>query len=176
LRNYLFLINTQGISLTIMPFLILYARKILAAGNQDVGNFLLLKVIGGILTGSTLFYFSKKVKYNYLIHIASALGVIVPLLMLTSPSAALFPYIFLLGGMLFTIHTVSMNGILLEVTNNENRVLYTGLSGAGGFFPVIFPFLGGWIITAFGFTPFFILFILIIFLSFYFIYKIDCKK
>ena len=83
---------------------------------------------------------------------------------------------YLLGGMLFTIYTVSMSGILLEVTSNENRALYTGIAGAGGIVPVIFPFLGGWIITAFGFTHFFILFILIIFSSFYFIYKIDCKK
>ena len=67
-------------------------------------------------------------------------------------------------------------GYLLEVTTNENRALYTGLSGAGGILPVIFPFLGGWIITEFGFTPFFILFILVIFLSFYFILKMDCQK
>jgi hypothetical protein len=176
LRNYLFLINTQGICLALMPFLILYARKIFDAGNQDIGNFLILKVIGGILTGSVLFYFSKKIKYNYMMHTASALGIIIPLLMLILPGAVLFPYIFLLGGMLFTIYTVSMSGILLEVTTNENRALYTGLSGAGGVVPVIFPFLGGWIITAFGFTQFFILFMLIIFSSFYFIYKIDCKK
>ena len=83
---------------------------------------------------------------------------------------------YLLGGMLFTIYTVSMSGILLEVTSNENRALYTGIAGAGGIVPVIFPFLGGWIITAFGFAQFFILFILIILSSFYFIYKIDCKK
>jgi len=111
-----------------------------------------------------------------MMHTASALGIIIPLLMLILPGAVLFPYIFLLGGMLFTIYTVSMSGILLEVTTNENRALYTGLSGAGGVVPVIFPFLGGWIITAFGFTQFFILFMLIIFSSFYFIYKIDCKK
>jgi len=176
LRNYLLLINTQGICLALMPFLILYARNIFAAGNQDVGNFLIFKVIGGILTGSLLFYFSSKIKYHYMMQIASALGIIIPLLMLMLPGAVLFPYIFLLGGMLFTIHTVSMNGILLEVTTNENRALYTGLSGAGGIVPVIFPFLSGWIITVFGFTQFFILFMLIIFSSLYFIYRIECKK
>ena len=47
---------------------------------------------------------------------------------------------------------------------------------AGGVLPVIFPFLGGWIITEFGFTKFFVLFMLIIFSSFYFICKIDCQK
>ena len=175
-RNYLFLINIQGICLALMPFLILYAREIFTAGSQDIGNFLILKVIGGILTSSVLFYYSKRIKYHYMMNIASVLGIIIPLLILIFPGSVLFPYIFLLGGMLFTIYTISMNGILLEVTTNENRALYTGLSGAGGILPVIFPFLGGWIITAFGFSLFFVLFILIILGSFYFIFKIDCKK
>jgi len=176
LRNYLFLINTQGIYVALMPFLILYAKKMFDAGNQDIGNFLLLKVIGGILTGSVLFYYSKRIKYHYMMYVASFLAILMPLLILILPGSLLFPYIFLLGGIIFTIHTISMNGILLEVTTNENRALYTGLSGAGGILPVLFPFLGGWIITAFGFTHFFILFIIIIFLSFYFINKIDCQK
>jgi hypothetical protein len=176
LRNYLLLINTQGIYVALMPFLILYAREIFGAGSQDIGNFLLLKVIGGILTGSVLFYYSKRIKYRYMIYIASIIAILIPLLLLLLPGSVLFPYIFLLGGMVFTIHTISMNGILLEVTTNENRALYTGLSGAGGILPVLFPFLSGWIITEFGFTHFFVLFILIICLSFYFIYKMDCQK
>jgi len=176
LRNYLFLINTQGISIVLMPFLIFYAKKIFYAGSQDIGNFLILKVIGGVLTGSVLFYYSKKVKYQYMLYITSILAILVPLFILILPGSMLFPYIFLAGGVVFTIHNVSINGILLEITNNENRALYTGLSGAGSIIPFIFSFIGGWIITEFGFTMFFVLFILIIFLSFYFIYKIDCKK
>ena len=176
LKNYLFLLNTQGIYIALMPFLVLYAKKNLAAESQDIGNFLILKVIGGILAGTVLFYYSKRIKYRYMMYIASILAILVPLLIIMLPGSVLFPYIFLLGGVVFTIHTISMNGVLLEVTTNENRVLYTGLSGAGSILPVIFPFLGGWIITQFGFTQFFILFILIIFTSFYFIYKIDCQK
>ncbi len=176
LRNYLFLINTQGISIVLMPFLILYAKKIFAAGSWDIGNFLILKVIGGILTGSIIFYYSQKIKYRHMMYITSIIAILIPLFILMMPGSVLFPYIFLAGGVVFTIHSISISGILLEVTANENRALYTGLSGAGGILPVIFPFIGGWIITEFGFNLFFVLFIAVIFLSFYFIYKIDCKK
>ena len=176
LRNYLFLMNTQGISIVLMPFLILYAKKIFSAGSQDIGNFLILKVIGGILAGSIIFYYSKKIKYQHMMYITSIIAILIPLFILMMPGSMLFPYIFLLGGVLFTIHRISISGILLEVTTNENRALYTGLSGAGAIWPVIFPFIGGWIITEFGFNLFFVLFIAVIFLSFYFIYKIDCKK
>jgi MFS family permease len=176
LRNYLFLINTQGISIVLMPFLILYAKRTFAAGSRDVGNFLILKVIGGILIGSIIFFYSQKIKYQHMLYITSIIAMLIPLIILMMPGSILFPYIFLVGGVVFTIHRISMSGILLEVTNNENRALYTGLSGAGSISPVVFPFIGGWLITEFGFNLFFVLFIAVIFSSFYFIWKINCKK
>lgn len=175
-KNFMFLINTQGISIVLMPFLILYAKNIFASGNHDVGNFLLLKVIGGVLTGSILFHYSKKIKYQYMLYITSILAILIPLFILLLSGSVLFPYIFLAGGIVFTIHSISISGILLEITTNENRALYTGLSGAGSIIPAVFAFLGGWIINKFGLTLFFILFIIFISLSFYFIYKIECKK
>jgi len=111
-----------------------------------------------------------------MLYITSIIAILIPLSILILPGSIFFPYIFLAGGIVFAIHTISTEGILLEVTNNENRALYTGLSGAGNILPVVFPLLSGWIITEFGFRLFFILFMLIIFLSFYFIYKLDCKK
>ena len=176
LRNYLFLINTLGISIILMPFLTLYAKTEFDAGSLQVGNFLLLKVIGVVVAGSISFYYSKKVKYKYLLYIASTLAVLIPLFILILPGATLFPYVFFAGGVVFSIQSISISGILLEVTTNENRALYTGLTGAGSILPVIFSLFGGWIITEFGFTLFFMLFILVIFLSFFFIYKIDCEN
>lgn len=129
-----------------------------------------------MLIGSLHFYFSKKVKYQHMMYATSVIAILIPLFVIIFPGSILFPYIFLAGGIVFTIHMISINGVLLEITSNENRALYTGLSGAGSILPVIFPFLGGWIISEFGFTLFFILFILIILLSFHFIHKMDCKK
>ena len=176
LRYYLFLINTQGISIVLMPFLILYAKRMFSAGSQDIGDFLILKVIGGVLTSSILFYYSRKIKYQLMLYTTSIIAMLIPLFILILSGSVLFPYIFLAGGIVFTIHRIAISGVLLEITSNNNRALYTGLTGAGGILPVIFPFLGGWIITEFGFNLFFILFIAVILMSFYFIYKIDCKK
>ena len=176
LRNYLFLINTQGVSIILMPFLTLYAKIEFDAGSHQVGNFLLLKVIGIVVTGSIIFYYSKKVKYKYLLYITSTIAILIPLSILILPGATLFPYVFLAGGVVFSIQSISISGVLLEVTTNENRALYTGLTGAGSILPVIFSLLGGWIITEFGFILFFTLFIFIIFLSFFFIYRIDCEN
>jgi len=160
--------------MALMPFLILYAKNTFAAGSQDLGNFLLLKVIGGAIAGSIIYYYSKKTKYRYMLYTTSILAILIPLLILFFPGSVLFPYIFLPGGILFAIHNISISGILLEISTNKNRVIYAGLSGAGSILPAIYPILGGWIISNFGFTPFFILFILIVSLSFFFIHKINC--
>jgi MFS family permease len=176
LKHYLFLINTQGISIVLMPFMTLYAKTEFDAGSYQIGNFLLLKVIGIVVTGSIIFHYSKTVKYKYLLYIASTLAVLIPLFIIMLPGATLFPYIFLAGGVVFSIQSISISGMLLEVTTNENRALYTGLTGAGSILPIIFSVLGGLIITEFGFTLFFMLFILVILLSFFFINKIDCEN
>jgi len=174
-RNYLFLTNTQGISIVLMPFLILYAKNLFSADSRDIGNFLVLKVIGGILAGGLLFYYSAKIKYQIMLYITTIIAILITLFILIIPGSTLFPYVFLVGGIVFTIHTISISGILLEVTTDQNRALYTGLSGAGSILPVIFPFLGGWIISEFGFNLFFGLFITIMLSSIYFIRGVDCK-
>ncbi|MGC9363536.1 MAG: MFS transporter [Fidelibacterota bacterium] len=176
MRSYIFLTNTQGISIILMPFLVLYAKTLLSAGSQEVGNFLVLKVIGGILAGSILFYYSREIKYKFMLYTTAILGMLIPLSIILFPGHTLFPYIFLVSGILYAVHTISIGGILLEVTTNENRALYTGLSGAGSILPVIFPFFGGWVVKQFGFTKFFILFAVVIVTSFYFISGMDCRQ
>ena len=174
--HYLLLTNTQGVSLVLLPFLILYAKETFGAGGQNIGNYLLLKVIGGVITGGIMFYGAKKIRYHYLLYIISLLSILITISILIFPGDILFPYIFLFGGLVYAFYRIAIGGVLLEITTNKNRALYTGLSGAGNILPAIFPLLGGWIVNQFGFIPFFIIFIIIITISFYFTYKLDCQK
>lgn len=81
-----------------------------------------------------------------------------------------------MGGVVFSLYTITMNGLLLEVSETGNRAIYTGFAGAGNILPALLPLTGGLLIGNFGFRTFFILYIMIVSLSFYFIQKIDCKK
>ena len=87
-----------------------------------------------------------------------------------------FRYLFIIGGIIYSVYSITMNGVLLEVSGQDNRALYAGFAGAGNILPAVFPLIGGWIIDQFGFKPFFILFIVVVLSSLYFIKKIDCKK
>ena len=175
LSHYLLVVNTQGVSLALMPFLILYAKDVLNATGSDIGNYLIFKVIGGVLVGALLFYHSKELKYQRLLYITSILAFVIPLFVLIFPGHFFLNLSFLAGGIVFTLHNISVGGVLLEVSTNENRALYTGIVGAGSVVPVIFPLIGSWVINYFGFSTFFILFMLIISFSLYFIFKLDCQ-
>ena len=173
---YLLVVNTQGIVLSLMPFLLLYAKEHFDSNNQAVGNFLLFKVTGGVIIGSLLFYFARKVRYQHMLYITSLLALTIPLYVMLEPGPSFFAAAFLAGGMVYTLHNISINGVLLEVSTNENRALYTGLSGAGNLLPAVFPLLGGWIVQQYGFNLFFGLFMTLVALSVYFIYRLQCKR
>ena len=176
LASYLLLINTQGIALVLMPFLILYAKQVFGADSQNIGNYLLLKVLGGVMTGSIMFYFARIIRYQYILYSTSLLALLISVFILIFPGEILFPYIFLFGGLVYAFHRIAVSGVLLEVTTNKNRALYAGLSGAGNILPTLFPLLGGWIVKHFGFSPFFLIVVITLLISFYYIYRLDCKK
>ena len=176
LGYFLGYINTQGVAISFLPFIILYAKQTFHTESSDAGVFLIFKVAGVVFVSVLVLLGAKKVKYNLLLFSNVILSMGLAVLALAINDAASVKYIFILGGVVFSLFSMSMNGLLLEIAGNENRALYTGFAGAGNILPAIFPLIGGSIISAFGFKAFFILFLIIIMLAAFFIYKIDCKK
>jgi MFS family permease len=87
-----------------------------------------------------------------------------------------FRILFMIGGIVFSTYIICMNGVLLEISGNKTRALYTGIAGAGNILPALFPILSGWIVERFGFQSFFILFIIMILSSLFFIKKLNCRQ
>ncbi len=176
LGYFLGFINTQGISIAFLPFVILYAKEIYGTGSSDTGSFLLFKVIGSVITGLLLFVLAGKFRYRNLQYLNAGLAVGLPLLIMLSGNEPPFKLIFLVGGIVYAIYNIIMNGILLEISGTGNRALYTGFAGAGNIIPALFPVLGGLIISTFGFGIFFILYMIIVSASIFFTYRIACMK
>ncbi len=175
LRRYLFLMNTMGVSISLMPFLILYAKENLVGSGIFLGNILFVKVSGGILAGSFLFYFSKKFRYTYTLYAIVFFSVIMLVLAYFSMKISwLFYLSFFFGGVMFATYSITISGILLEITHSKNRAMYTGLTGAGSIIPAIFPLVAGTVIKTSGFTVFFIITGIIILSSLIFIKKLNC--
>jgi len=173
---YLGFINTQGIIISFLPFVMLYAKEIFNTQSSDTGNFLLYKVIGIVTVSMLVLFAARRIKYGLLLYLNVTLSVILILATLLISYEIMLRYIFIFGGVVVTLYNITMNGLLLEVSDRENRALYTGFAGAGHILPALFPLAGSWIINRYGFQPFFLLFMLIILSSLFFIPKIGCKK
>jgi MFS family permease len=169
-------VNTMGISITLLPFVMLYAKELFQTQSHETGLFLFYKVVGSVSVGMLLFIFSRKFKYRYLLYGNVLVVLSIPVLLLFSTAMPPFRIVFLIGGIVFAVYAISMNGVLLEISGDENRALYTGIVGAGNILPALFPMLSGWIIERFGFQSFFMLFIFMILSSFFFVYKLDCRR
>ena len=176
LAYFLGFINTQGIAVSFLPFIILYAKETFQTQSNDTGVFLIFKVIGIVFVSLLVLVGAKKLKYSILLYSNVFLSLVLAAMALLVRDAAAIKYIFVAGGVVYSLYTMSMNGLLLEVSGNENRTLYTGFAGAGNILPALFPLLGGAVISHFGFQMFFLIFMGIIATSTYFIFKIDCKK
>ena len=131
---------------------------------------------GVIFIGSSVFFFSKYVNYKNMLRLNLFLSLLIPILIITVPHQYIISYLFLIGGVVFSLYAITMKGILLEISKDNNRAIYTGIAGAGNILPILFPVFGGWLIHLFGFNIFFAIYIAIIVTSFYFILKLDCKK
>jgi len=176
LKYFLGFINTMGISISLLPFIILYGKTILHTESDATGWFLLFKIAGSVLTGFVLFLLAGKYKYRFLLYGGAVLSILMPLLLFIPFDMPALVIIFIVGGVVFTAYSISMQGVLLEISGIENRAFYAGIAGAGNVLPAIFPLFGGWLIKHYGFVPFFVLYSIIILCSLYFISKLNCKK
>ncbi len=173
---FLGFINTQGVVVSFLPFLMLYAKEIFQTQSNDTAIFLVFKVVGIVLVSFFILLSANKIKYKWLLYGNVLLSLSMAIGTILINDAIQIKYIFILGGIVYSIFSITMNGVLLEVSGKENRAIYTGFVGAGNIIPAILPLAAGYLIRNFGFQYFFLLYIAIIFFSVFFIYKLNCKK
>ncbi|NBK20692.1 MAG: MFS transporter [Spirochaetia bacterium] len=177
MRLYLLLINTSGVILSTIPFLILFARTKFPIDGSLIGTFLLVQMAGSLLTNTLLTFFSKGQGYRGLLYLFISLGASIPLLaILASPSPVTFSLVFLLTGASAALYQIVAPGVLLEISTDENRPLYSGLAGAGSIMNILYPILAGALVVAVGYMVVFILTSLYILLGFYAARKIQCER
>lgn len=173
---FLGFINTQGIVISFIPFVILYAKTNFHIQGSDIGIFLLFKVLGVVAISLLVLLAIKKMKYRTLLYGNGFLSLLLVVSIMLINDASALKYVFILGGVTLSIYTISMNGVLLEISSTENRALYVGLAGAGNIVPALFPLMEGGIINQVGYSAFFILFMGFIAFAFFFIYHLNCEK
>ncbi len=175
LKYYLILINIMGFFMTTTPFLIKYAKNNFGLTGAQIGNYLILRVTGVVLIGFLLVKISKN--YKFILKLAFIIAGIIPIAaILLKSHPELYQFIFIFIGMSVAMIKVVKQGVLLEISTNENRVIYTGITSSGNLVVAIFPIISGFLITAVGFEAIFISLSITLFLFFFLIDKLDCSN
>jgi len=176
LTNYILLINLASLGLTMIPFFVALSKSLFGLDRNQIGNFLLLQFTGMIL--STIVwkqvagYFKfKGIAFGFII-IASMLPLAA--LFLSRYGIGAYQWIFFLAGFSVTAYKIFLDGILLEITTDDNRAIYAGVSGALSLTTAIFPLIAGLLIVAFGYTLIFAIMSPMIMFSALFLWRIQC--
>jgi len=175
-RKYLLLMNTTGVITATVPFFILFARQKFVVDGSLTGTFLLVQMTGALGVTIGLNLFSKSPRYRVMLYLFVIISALTPIVALIVPAVpAWYALVFLLSGAGHSINQIASAGVLLEISTDENRALYTGLSGAGSIMQVLYPLLAGYLVSLFGFTLVFIFTSIFILIGLYVAKTIQCS-
>jgi MFS family permease len=176
LKNYLLIINFLGLAVSFIPFMILFAKSNFNFSFNLIGNILLFKVVGMLSASLVLYRRSHKFQYKNLLYFSLVCGTSLPVLSLVFSTCQLaYQLLFFLSGVFVTAFRIARSGILVEISNNENRATYAGISGAGSILPTVFPLVAGVMISVLGYSYTFVIISLLAGFSVIFVRKLKCR-
>ena len=177
LKYYLILINIFGLAMSLLPFLILFAKENFELSDKMIGNFLVFRITGMVVSGMVFYKLAHKVNYKFMIKSASIVGAAIPIVSLfLIQYEAYYQLLFLLSGFFVSVYKISKSGILVEISTVENRATFTGISGAGDLVSMIFPLIAGALISYFSFQSIFIFVSVFVLSGFFVANKLNCSN
>ncbi len=179
LRNLSIVSNLISFSMLIVPFFIVMIKNRYGIDKSVVGSLLLSQIIGMILSNylwaKVVKHFDFKGVFRAITIIYSVLNIFV-LISLRYLPLEVFYGIFFLNGVAMSGYRISNGGLLLEITNEENRALYSGIYGTANISISILPLIYGLIINLLGLDLVLILVSLFTLLAFYFVGQLQFNK
>ncbi len=179
LRNLSIVSNLISFSMLIVPFFIVMIKDKYGIDKSVVGQLLLFQIIGMILSNYLWAKVVKRFEFKGVfksVTVIYALLNIFVLISLRNFPLEVFYLIFFINGVAMSGYRISNGGILLEITNESNRALYSGIYGTANISISILPLIYGLIINLLGLDLILILVALFTLAAYYFITKLECNK
>ncbi len=179
LRNLSIISNLLSFSVLIAPFFIVMIKGKFGIEKSTVGQLLMFQVLGMILSNYLWNKIVRKFEFKGVLKAVSAVYASLNILVLLSleflPMEA-FYVIFFINGVAFSGYRISAGGVLLEITDEGNRALYSGIYGTANISISLLPLVYGLIINFVGLKIILILVSLFTVTAYYFIGKLKCGK
>ena len=177
LRNFIIMNNLTGFATTLVPFYVIMARDAYSLEPGDIGNFLLVQIAGMIISNLLWSRIVKKHAFKGVLISWIVIGSSLPLLALLLSnlvSETVFLLVFFMSGSAISAQKIAQDGVLLEISENDNRALYSGINGAFNLTIALFPLVSGLVISQLGYAPVFVLGSLAMMASIYFVKQLNC--
>ena len=176
LKNYIIAINLMGLSPAIIPFYLVLSQSSFPLTDIQIGNFLLMQFAGMILSTFIWNAVVQRFRFKGVAVGCAILGGVLPLIALwfSGFGPAVYQWSFFLAGVLITAGKIAYDGVLLEITTDDNRAVYAGISGALSLTTAVFPIMAGVLIQVFAETIVFIATALFVAASLFFIFRLQC--
>ncbi len=179
LRNLSIVSNLISFSMLIVPFFIVMIKNRYGIDKSVVGGLLLSQIIGMILSN---YLWAKIVKrfefkgvFKSVIVIYSITNIFV-LFSLHYLPLEVFYLIFFINGVAMSGYRIANGGLLLEITNEANRALYSGIYGTANISISILPLIYGLIINLLGLDLILILVSVFTVAAYYFVNNLELSK
>ncbi|MCK4502522.1 MAG: MFS transporter [Desulfuromonadales bacterium] len=159
LWRYIQLVNLTGFGLTLMPFYIAYASRHYGLSGKQVGNYLLVQIVGMLLSNFLWGKLVKRFGFRGIVRGCIICGTLLPVLVLLLSGTPLpfFLTVFFLMGVAISARKIAFEGLLIEITTNTNRALHKGIVGTTSLTTALFPLVAGGLIVMIGYAPVFLL-------------------
>jgi MFS family permease len=177
LRYLIIISNLVGLTITITPFYIAYAKKIFIFNNELISTFILYQIIGMIVSNILWHKLLQSIGFKGMMKISIVLYSLIPVIAMilsSLDSIKIFSLVFFLVGVAISANKIAIEGAILEISSDTNRVLFTGIFGSLNLVSVVFPLLISIIITRFSYGTVFSIFPFITLTSYHFVKKMDC--
>ncbi len=177
LRNLVISVNLLSLSFTMIPFYMSLVKSKSILSEEIIGNFLLFQIVGMILSNFIWSKYTRLKGFKGMFKMAAMLYGALPILALLFVSLLPMNYfgiVFFLIGASLSAYKISSESILIEISDESNRPLYSGIYGTLNLTMAIFPLVIGLLIASFGFSVVFIGTSLLTLSALFFLNKMIC--
>lgn len=158
--TFLIYSNIMGAALALIPFYIGYGKASFSMDSKTVGYVLLIQIMGMFVASFIYPKIIKQKGFKGILKLRIFLHVTLPILAIliaTNGTLMAYLFIFFIIGFAISARTISEDAALIELSTEENRVIYTALAGTLNIAIIIFPLILGLLISKVGYLPIFLL-------------------
>ena len=159
LRTYLWFVNSIGFHVALTPFYVALAKHQYFLDPALAGNLLFVQILGMIAASLLWPLAVKRGGFKQVLKVWASLSFLLPPAALLVSRFLPLPFyigLFLFTGAAISARKVSQDAVIVELSNEDNRVLYTAIIGTLNLSIAIFPIVIGTLIAVLGYVPVFI--------------------